>query len=74
MEKYLYNQVGSVDDVRCSLGHINPETLDQASDHERTLLESLENELANSNRATVIKMLESKYKYIQKRIQSWKTR
>lgn len=74
MEKYLYNQVGSVDDVRCSLGHINPETLDQALDHERTLLESLENELANSNRATVIKMLESKYKYIQKRIQSWKTR
>ncbi|HAX95626.1 MAG TPA: hypothetical protein DCY35_03770 [Prolixibacteraceae bacterium] len=74
MGRYLYNQAGSVDDIRCSLRFINPETFEQAVDIQQTIIASLENELANRKRVSVVRMLEGKYKYIQKRIAAWKTR
>lgn len=49
MRKFLINQRGSVEDIRCALRY----------DFDlHFLTESLENEKQNQNRATVIKMLE----------------
>lgn len=59
------NHSGSVEDIRCALGYINPK---QAGKHAvESLQASLDNEKNNHyNRATVIKMLETKLRQIAK--------
>lgn len=50
--KYLLNQRGNIDDIRCSL---------QFGHSEKDLLDALENDRLNQNRRTAIKMLEAKF-------------
>ena len=71
MERHLYNQKGSVDDIRCSLGFIYPKSVEQALADNETLAASIANEKENKNRATVIKMLESKKAQIEKQIKTF---
>jgi hypothetical protein len=55
--KYLLNQRGNIDDIRCSL---------QFGYSEKDILDALENEKLNQNRQTVIKMLEAKLRKLLK--------
>ena len=71
MERNLYNQKGSVDDIRCSLVFIDPKSIEQALSDNETLAASIENEKENKNRATVIKMLESKKTWVEKKINTF---
>ena len=71
MERNLYNQKGSVDDIRCSLVFIDPKSIEQALASNETLAASIANEKENKNRATVIKMLESKKTWVEKKINTF---
>jgi len=68
MDRALYNQVGSVDDTRCSLSFINPKSKEDALGVVVRINESIENEKQNQNRITVIKMLESKKAWVNRLI------
>ncbi len=61
----LVNHSGSVDDIRCALTYINPKTAKKPTI--QMLEASLKNEKEEHyNRATVIKMIESKLRQIHK--------
>ncbi len=70
MERTLYNQKGSVDDIRCTLSFVKPDTRDKALDEAERLTKSIENEKQNQNRTTVIKLLESKKARVDRLIET----
>lgn len=70
MKYSLYNQKGSVDDIRCTLSLINPVTSQQLINEVELLTESIEDEMQNQNRATVLKMLASKKSRIERLIKT----
>jgi len=70
MERTLYNQNGSVEDIRCTLNFVNPGTRQKAFDEVERLTESIENEKQNQNRTTVVKLLESKKAKIDRLIET----
>lgn len=70
MERSLYNQKGSVDDTRCSLQFVNPGTRQEALNEMDLLTASIDNEMKNQNRTSVIKMLESKKSWVKRMIET----
>lgn len=57
---------GSVDDIRCSLQHMNPQSKAEARDNLEYLRRSFDYEVKKKNRVTVIKMLHAKINKIKK--------
>ena len=57
---------GSVDDMKCSLGHMDPKTGFEIRDALDYLNRSLVYEIKNKNRVTVINMLHSKINKVKK--------
>ena len=74
MKGNLLNNMGSVDDIKCSLGHFLNNSKTTASDKMMDVTLSLGNELSNRNRSTVVKLLQSAKKKLEKQIQSMLTR
>lgn len=66
--KYLLNQLGSVDDIRCSLELLNPKNHQDIESVLKYLQSSIDDEKQNKNRATVIRMIKSKIKKINKKL------
>lgn len=62
--------MGSVDDIRSSLALINPEDMVDAENDMSSLSDSIENEMENQNRKSVIKLLEAKRSSIARLIQT----
>lgn len=69
MKRFLYNRMGSVDDIRSSLALIDPVDLIDAENDINSLSESIENERQNQNRRSVIKLLEAKRSSIARLMQ-----
>lgn len=70
MNRFLYNHMGSVDDIRSSLALIDPEDLIDAQNDLEILSDSIEDESQNQNRKSVIKLLEAKRSRIARLIQT----
>jgi hypothetical protein len=56
----------SVDDIKSSLQFINPETAGEIKSNRSYLVRSIEYELKNQKRVTVVKMLRAKVKKLDK--------
>lgn len=63
--EHLINHT-SADDMKISLKHINPTSLRELSRDIDYLRDSLNDEVANSNRSTVIKALQVKLRKLEK--------
>ena len=74
MKGNMLNNVGSVDDIKCSLGHFLNNSNSTVSDKMMDVNLSLGNELSNRNRSTVVKLLQSAQKKLEKQIQNMRTR
>jgi hypothetical protein len=57
---------GSVDDIRCSLRLMNPRTAYEIRDDLAYLNRSMDYEVKNQNRVTVIRMLQAKINTLKK--------
>lgn len=64
-----YSKIGSVDDIRCSLRLLNPQTRCQCVGFIENIDKSLENEQNNRNRVSVINLLNSKKRLFKKLVQ-----
>ncbi len=59
--------VGSVDDIRCTLQLINPKSRFEIRENLNQLNYSLDFEVKNKNRISVIRLLQSKINKLKKR-------
>jgi hypothetical protein len=62
----LIQNVGSVDDIRCRLRLMNPVTGFQIREDLQYLIRSLDHEVKNKNRVSVIKLLQAKINKVKK--------
>jgi len=60
---------GSVEDIRCSLSHMNPQTKSEIQKDLKYLNFSLGYEIIHKNRSTVIRMIQSRLKQLKKQVQ-----
>jgi hypothetical protein len=65
------SNTGSTDDIKISLYYVNPSTPDEARKTLEWLEYSLETEIKDTNRSTVIKMIQVKIRNIKKRFQPY---
>ena len=63
-----YSKKGSVDDIRISLGHIDPQTRSECLQTMFEITRSIESENKGYNRQSVITMFNAKLKYLSKRL------
>lgn len=65
-QKSVIQYSGSVDDIRCSLHLMNPKTGFEIRDSLDYLNRSMDYEVKNHNRSTVLKMLRAKVNKLKK--------
>jgi len=65
---YIISQCCSVDDLRCSLRNLDPKTLEAKRDAQCAITEAVNYEREHQARVTITKMLEAKWRSIQKTI------
>ena len=68
----LLSNNGSVEDIRNSLYFVKPVDPEDARELLKWLQESLDDEVKNRNRSTVIKLIQSKVRLIKKQFQPWR--
>ena len=62
----ITHQACSVDDFRCYMKYLTVDTVKEKETYINYLIEAIEDESEHRNRITIIKMMESKLKQIQK--------
>lgn len=66
--RHLINNMGNTHDVKCSLDFINPKTPEETRSDIELIELSIKDEKMFRNRKTVLNLLESKLKKLQKSI------
>ena len=67
-KNYIISQCCSVDDLRCRLQTLNPETLEAKRDAQCAITEAVNYEREHQGRVTILNMLNAKWRSIQKSI------
>lgn len=67
-KNYIIGQCCSVDDLRCCLSNMNPQSLNNKRECLHDISVAIEYEEEHKKRVTIIKMLNAKWKSIQKTI------
>ena len=65
---YIIDAGCSVDDLRCCLNNMKPETLEKKREAQQDITSAVMHEVMHQGRVTVKRMLEAKWKSIQKSI------